>query len=74
MAGVIRTTILVVFLLLQLILVWGKQLNICDRVPIHTTAARTPGDHGFKILVKGLSSPGKYTPRHTYQGNFACFI
>lgn len=67
MAGFIRTRILLVLLLFHIVLVLGKHLDICDRVPIHTTASRKPGDHGFSINVKGLSSDGKYTPGQTYQ-------
>ena len=75
MAGAIGNIILVLFLSTQFILLWGKQLDICDRVPIHTTAPRTPGDHGFKLQVKGLSSPGKYSPGQTYQGKlFSHFV
>ena len=74
MAGFIRTRILLVLLLFHIVLVLGKHLDICDRVPIHTTASRKPGDHGFSINVKGLSSDGKYTPGQTYQGRSSKLI
>lgn len=45
---------------------WGKQLSICERLPIHTTAPRTPGDNGYSILIKGLPYSGIYKPGETY--------
>ena len=74
MAGFVKIRrVLEVILLLQLlnlVVVLGKKLSLCDRVPIHTTAPRTAGDHGFTIYVKGLPAEGKYTPGQTYSGEF----
>ncbi|BFZ25404.1 hypothetical protein BsWGS_28445 [Bradybaena similaris] len=40
--------------------------QICQRFPIHTTVARTPGDNGFQILIEGLPTPDTYRPGETY--------
>lgn len=62
-------SLLVQIVLVNLVVVtWGKKINICERLPIHTTAPRTPGDGGFSILVKGLPTTGRYSPGETYTG------
>lgn len=50
----------------SVVISWGKKLSICERLPIHTTAPRSPGDGGFSILVKGLPYSGRYIPGETY--------
>ena len=42
---------------------------ICDRNPIHTTAEKSRGDHGFKITFDGTSEMDpKFTPGQVYTG------
>lgn len=65
--GGFRILVTVIFILCNILHTNG-QSRICDRVPIHTTAAKTKGDGGFSILVKGLPVDGRYIPGETYSG------
>ncbi|KAI8791729.1 spondin-1, partial [Biomphalaria glabrata] len=40
--------------------------QICERKPIHTTADKTVGDNGFRIIFEGLPGPDTYRPGETY--------
>ncbi|BFZ09286.1 hypothetical protein BsWGS_12325 [Bradybaena similaris] len=40
--------------------------QICERLPIHTTAPRTAGDNGFRIIIEGLPTADAYRPGETY--------
>ncbi|CAL1534945.1 unnamed protein product, partial [Lymnaea stagnalis] len=40
--------------------------QICERIPIHTTAEKTTGDNGFRIIIEGLPTPDTYRPGDTY--------
>lgn len=45
-------------------------LNIalaCTRVPLGTTAAKSPGDEGYMVVVAG--NPDSYVPGQKYNGN-----
>lgn len=48
--------------------------QICERMPIHTTAPRTAGDNGFRIIIEGLPTADTYRPGETYTGKVFTFV
>ncbi|XP_033741348.1 spondin-1-like isoform X2 [Pecten maximus] len=43
-----------------------SNLDVCERLPIHTNAPNAEGSGGFQILVKDLPEEGKYKPGEIY--------